>query len=129
MLGRYGVVAKTILVADDDRGHVSLLEAALKQKGYSVITAFDGPAALELAKSAKPDLIVLDVAMPGMDGDLVSMYLKAPDSPVKHIPIIIVTGLRTEKEILEEKEENMFAKPVPLEKFFDKVQKLIKGGG
>ena len=119
-------MAKTILVADDDHGQVSLLEKALAQRGYAVLTAFDGQTALELAKSRKPDLIVLDVAMPGMDGDMVAMYLKAPDSPVKNVPIIIVTGLKTEQEILEEKEENMFAKPVPMERFFERVDALTR---
>ncbi|MBI3315677.1 MAG: response regulator [Candidatus Omnitrophica bacterium] len=118
-------MAQTILVADDDRGQVELFERALKAKGYEVLKALDGEQAYDLALSAKPDLILLDVSMPKMDGDLIYTYLKAPDSPVKHIPILFVTGLRTEKEILESGEDNIFAKPVSLDKLLTRIADLI----
>ena len=57
-----------ILVADDVAQNVRLLEAFLTPHGYEVVSAADGAAALELAESAEPDLVLLDVVMPGMDG-------------------------------------------------------------
>jgi DNA-binding response OmpR family regulator len=117
---------KTILVADDDRGQVELFEKALKAKGYEILKAYDGEKAYDLAVSAKPDLILLDVSMPKMDGDLVYTYLKAPDSLIKHTPILFITGLKTEKEILESGEENIFAKPVPLDKLLNRIADLVK---
>ncbi len=120
-------MAKTILVADDDKGQVLLLEQALTDRGYQVLKALDGREALEMAQAKRPDLIVLDVQMPHMDGDMVYMNLKAHDSSLRETPIIIVTGLWSEEEILSHHEKNMFSKPVPMELFLAKVAELIDG--
>lgn len=116
---------KTILVADDNREHLSLFEQALTGRGYQVLRAMDGREALELAQAKRPDLIVLDVQMPHMYGDMVYMSLKAHDSPLRQTPIIIVTGLWSEEEIRSHHEKNMFSKPVPMEPFLAKVDELI----
>jgi len=57
-----------ILVVDDIEANVRLLEDRLTAEYYEVVTAFDGPTALAMAASEKPDIILLDVMMPGMDG-------------------------------------------------------------
>lgn len=57
-----------ILVVDDEKKLVDLIKGYLEQEGYSVLTAFDGPSALEKARTANPELVVLDLMLPGLDG-------------------------------------------------------------
>src|SRR5277367_5092807 len=81
-----------ILVVDDIEANVRLLEAKLSAEYYDVISASDGPTALALAASEHPDIVLLDVMMPGMDGFEVCRRLK--DDPVtRHIPVVLVTAL------------------------------------
>lgn len=117
-------MAKQILVADDDKGLVKMMEVFLGSKGYTVIPAYDGEEALRKVKSLKPDLVILDVTMPKVDGDVVYMEMRA-EPTTKSIPILFLTGLRTEKEIAEENEENTFAKPLQFEPFLAKVRELL----
>lgn len=114
---------KKILVADDNHSHLSMIQSLLEGRGYMVITAVNGEEAIEKTAEQKPDLIVLDVQMPVMEGDEAAMHLKSRED-TKRIPIIFVTGLRTEKEIQENHEENIFAKPIKLEPFLNKVKEL-----
>lgn len=58
----------TVLIVDDEVNLVELVQGYLQREGFTVLTAFDGPAALELARTAQPDLIILDVMLPGLDG-------------------------------------------------------------
>lgn len=116
---------KKILVADDERGQLNLLETALKSQGYEVLTASNGVEALRIAHNLKPDLLLLDVQMPEMDGDAVATEIRSEKSAFKNVPIIFITGLRTEKEIEEDHEENIFAKPVKLEMLFEKIKSLL----
>ncbi len=80
-----------ILVVDDIAINVRLLEAKLSVEYYDVIAAADGPTALTLAKERAPDLVLLDVMMPGLDGIEVCRRLKA-DPDTKAIPVIIFTA-------------------------------------
>jgi diguanylate cyclase (GGDEF)-like protein len=92
----------SILVVDDDVTNIMML-AQLLQTEYEVIFATGGEQALELAASALPDLILLDVIMPGLDGYAVCAHLKA-DPLTTHIPVIFLTGLEeddTESRCLE----------------------------
>lgn len=79
---------RTILVVDDERPILSLLSEYLASKGFQVLTARDGQAGLEVALSAHPDLIVLDVMLPRLDGYAVARALKG-DPATAAIPIII----------------------------------------
>ena len=79
-----------ILVVDDTQPSLQLLQEILEPAGYEVITASDGPTALDLAQSTQPQLILLDVLMPGMDGYAVCSQLKA-NAGTRHIPVIFVT--------------------------------------
>ena len=81
-----------ILVVDDIEANVKLLEARLTAEYYEVLTASDGPTALALAASEKPDIVLLDVMMPGMDGFETCRRLKA-DPVTRHIPVVLVTAL------------------------------------
>lgn len=81
-----------ILVVDDILANVKLLEAKLTAEYFEVLTAIDGPSALEVVNNEMPDIILLDVMMPGMDGFEVCRRIKA--NPVtEHIPVVMVTAL------------------------------------
>ncbi len=88
---------KRVLVVDDDPNTVRLIEAYLQKDGYRVATAFDGKQALELARKARPDLVVLDLMLPEIDGLDVCRLLRA-DSQV---PIIMLTARTTEEDKLQ----------------------------
>ena len=117
-------MSKKILVVDDDPKVIFLMSEFLGGRGYAVISALNGEEALETTRRSKPDLILLDVQMPKLDGDEVYMTLKG-DANTKNIPILMLTGLRSEKEIIENKEENIFAKPVNLEELLKKIKEIL----
>ena len=85
-----------VLIVDDVPENLSLLHDALDEAGYTVLVATNGESALQRASHSRPDVILLDAVMPGMDGFEVARRLKA-DFSTQHIPIIFMTGL-TETE-------------------------------
>ncbi len=87
-----------VLIVDDVPDNLSLLHDALDESGCTVLLALDGASALQRAAQARPDIVLLDAMMPGMDGFEVARRLKA-DAGTAHIPIIFMTGL-TETEHL-----------------------------
>jgi CheY-like chemotaxis protein len=92
-----GEAMAKILFADDDSGIREVVSEILSREGYQVVVAKDGPEVLVLAKSDKPDLIISDFQMPGLNGIDVCKRLKADDF-TKNIPVIMVTGYPSEKE-------------------------------
>jgi CheY-like chemotaxis protein len=82
---------KTILIIDDQPFFVTLQQNLLKQQGYRVVAATSGAEGLARAKQHKPDLILLDIEMPEMNGFTVCEKLKQ-DEELKHIPVIILTA-------------------------------------
>jgi len=89
-------VNRTILVVDDDKKIVQLVSLYLKREGYRVLTAFDGQEALELARSKQPDLIVLDLFLPELDGTDVCRLLRTES----RVPIIMLTARATDEDKL-----------------------------
>jgi DNA-binding response OmpR family regulator len=89
---------KKILVVDDDPKVVLLLESRLKANKYEVIGAYDGKSCLKKAIQEKPDLILLDILMPGLNGFEVSKQLKN-DARTQEIPVIMLTALAQEKDL------------------------------
>lgn len=90
---------KRVLVVDDERDLVELIGLNLTRNGYEVITAHDGNTGLEMARKQAPDLIVLDVMMPGLSGRDVTMQLKG-DSHTASIPILMLTAKTEETDII-----------------------------
>lgn len=86
-----------ILVVDDDRKIVDLVRAYLEKDGYRVLTAYDGLQALDLGRQKRPDLIVLDLMLPGVDGLDVCRILRGEGNKV---PIIMLTAKTTEADKL-----------------------------
>lgn len=90
-------MAKKILIVDDERDLVETLSIRFTSSGYQVILAFDGEEGLELARKEKPDLIILDVMMPKLNGYQVCRFLKFDDE-YKNIPIVMLTARGQEKD-------------------------------
>jgi DNA-binding response OmpR family regulator len=88
-----------ILLIDDDALLLTLLERKLAARGYTVVTANDGDAGLERARAEHPDLIVLDMMMPIMDGRQVLRAIQA-DAALSAIPVIMLTSRREESDIV-----------------------------
>jgi two-component system alkaline phosphatase synthesis response regulator PhoP/two-component system response regulator VicR len=91
-------MAKKILAVDDERHIVRLVQVNLERQGYQVVTAFDGKEALEKVESEKPDLIVLDVMMPYMDGFEVLKNLKK-NAETRDIPVIMLTAKAQDADV------------------------------
>lgn len=117
-----------ILVVDDVEPNVRLLEAKLTLEYYEVLTATDGATALEIAAAERPDIILLDVMMPGMDGFETCRRLKA-DPVTKHIPVVLVTALdgREDKmKGLAVGADDFVTKPIDDVILFARVKSLVR---
>lgn len=119
---------KKILVVDDDAELVELVSFNLKQAGYSVGTAADGVEALKKALSLMPDLIILDVMMPELDGFAVCEILRR-DSTTASIPIIMLTALSSElgrMAGLGSGATDFLSKPFSPRLLIERVENLLK---
>jgi two-component system cell cycle response regulator len=117
-----------ILVVDDIEANVRLLEAKLSAEYYEVLTANDGPTALAIAASEKPDIVLLDVMMPGMDGFQVCRRLK-DDPETRHVPVVLVTALdgRADRIAgLEAGADEFLTKPIDDVMLFARVRSLTR---
>ncbi len=93
-------MAKKILVVDDERHIVRLVQVNLDRAGYEVLVAYDGIEALEKVSEDKPDMVILDVMMPRMDGLEVLKKLQA-DEDTKDIPVIMLTAKAQDADIFK----------------------------
>ena len=91
------IESKKILIVDDQPGNVFLLQDRLNREGFNVITAYDGVSGIEKAKIELPDLILLDVMMPGVDGFQACKEISTHED-TKHIPTIMVTALNSSED-------------------------------
>ena len=89
---------KKILAVDDEKFIVRLVQVTLERQGYQVVTASDGKEALEKVESEKPDLVVLDVMMPYMDGFEVLQTLRR-DPATRDIPVIMLTAKAQDADV------------------------------
>ncbi len=114
---------RKILIVDDERDIVIILKLALEKDGYEVSEAYDGLEALEKVAANKPDIILLDIMMPRMDGHSVNIKLK--ENPVTSgIPVIVITGRGQLKELIQARQEMPIA--AYLEKPFTVSMLLVK---
>ena len=91
---------KKVLVIDDENDILLIIKSALHEEGYEVVTANNGYDGLALAEDASPDLIILDIMMPEMDGFEVLQQLKENEKTAQ-IPVVILTGLSSKDKIRE----------------------------
>ena len=117
-----------ILIVDDIPANLKLLDAKLTGEYFEVFAASSGPEALEAVKECQPDIILLDVMMPGMDGFEVCRRLKS-SSETEHIPVIMVTALDQPKDRvqgLEAGADDFLTKPVNDLALFARVRSLVR---
>lgn len=88
---------KKILLVDDETDFLAILETAFRKAGFDVETSANGLEGLERARAGRPDLIVLDLRLPTLDGHTVCQMLKA-DQTYRHIPIIMLTASREQED-------------------------------
>ena len=121
-------MAKKILIVDDEPDIVMMTELRIKALGYDTITAKDGQEALNKAKQEMPDLIILDVMMPKMDGYKVCGLLKS-DSRYKNIPIILFTARAQEVDrqtSVEVGADAYLNKPLNAEQMSTTIKELLE---
>jgi adenylate cyclase len=119
--------AAKILVVDDLPRNVRLLEAVLVPRGYDVVSATDGRAALELVESAKPDLVLLDVVMPQLDGYAVCGRLRER-AETAVLPVIMLTasGEPEKTKAIEAGADDFIAKPFNHDELLARVRSLLR---
>jgi two-component system alkaline phosphatase synthesis response regulator PhoP len=119
-----------ILIVDEEIDASTALRLALESEGYNVIEALDGYEGIRKAKSENPDVILLDIMMPGMDGFEACQLLKA-DPALKHIPIIMLTAkgeVDDKVEGLELGADDYVTKPFNLKELKARIRMVLRRG-
>ena len=123
--------SKRVLVVDDEKELVDALQLELEENNYAVLKAYDGLEGLERARKESPDLIVLDLMLPKMDGYKVCALLKKDDRYAK-IPVILFTGKAQEEDRGVSKHvgaDAYITKPFGVQQLLDKIRQLISSEG
>ncbi|MCB0826421.1 MAG: response regulator [Armatimonadetes bacterium] len=119
-----------ILVCDDERHIVRLIQVNLERQGYTVVTAYDGKEGLEKVKAEKPDMLVLDVMMPYMDGFEVLKALRR-DPDTEGLPVIMLTAKAQDKDVFEGYSygaDMYLTKPFNPMELISFVKRIVQGG-
>lgn len=117
-------MAHTILVVDDEADVRAFLTAILAKEGYETVTAANGREALEIVRRSPPDLVILDLQMPGQTGT--DFYRKLnQDKELRTIPIIVVSGLAG-RHLAVSKPVAVFDKPIDPEEFAATVARALE---
>ena len=121
-------ITRKVLLADDEEGILALVVATLKNEDrYHVLVARDGQEALMIARQEKPDLVMLDILMPRMDGDEVCRALKA-DPATAQITVVLLTALDQEvawRRGLEAGANDYLTKPFSPTALLEKVEEIL----
>ena len=118
---------KKILIIDDDRVSLLSISAKLRASGFQTAAAGDATMATTIAKQEKPDLIILDINLPGGDGITVMQHMSSINT-LALTPIIIITGTESEsleKRALESGAVAFFQKPFNLNELLETIQKIL----
>jgi len=121
---------KRVLVIEDNPLNMKLFAAMIAAQGYQVLQATDGPGGLDVAQHERPDLIVMDVQLPGMSGLDVTHSLKA-DAATRDIPIIATSAFTQEDDIERARAsgcDGFMAKPIAISEFLDMIEAFMAPG-
>jgi len=91
---------KKILIVEDEENLLRLESILLGSRGYEVKGAIDGPSALESVASTKPDLVLLDIMLPGIDGYEVCRQIKANEA-TRHIPVVMLSAKKSKEDLVK----------------------------
>jgi len=120
-------MSKTVLIVEDNELNMKLFNDLLEAHGFSTLKTASGNEALELTRIHRPDLILMDIQLPEVSGEVVIQWIKADES-IKHIPIIAVTAFAMkgdEERILSKGCEAYLSKPISIVKFIEVVKSYI----
>jgi two-component system cell cycle response regulator DivK len=121
------LMSKTVLIVEDNELNMKLFHDLLEAQGYNTLQTKDGMEALELARSNRPDLILMDIQLPEVSGLEVTKWLKEDDD-LKAIPVIAVTAFAMkgdEEKIRQGGCEAYIAKPISVVQFLETIQSFI----
>lgn len=118
-------MSKKILLSDDDRDLVYALQIRLEKDGYKVLVSYNGQECLDMAQKEHPDLIIMDVSMPKLDGFTVVRAIKAEEA-ISQTPIIILTGKDHMEDIFRmEGVKEYIVKPFEYEVLAENILKIF----
>ena len=116
---------RCVLICEDDEGITEVAQIVLESKGYRVVTQSDSANIYQKIEEIKPDLILLDLWMPGLSGEEITRYLKE-GSQTRHIPIIIMSANKDTEQIARSAgAENFIAKPFDIADLEDMVDQYL----
>lgn len=117
---------KTVLLVEDNDSVRELIKVLLETEGYQIIEAANGHDGLAKAETSHPDLMILDLMMPGLDGESVLKTL-SQHATLKRVPVLVVSGKYDSLEMLRDRigEDNIFPKPFEPTRMLDRIGDLI----
>jgi len=121
------IPTRTIMVAEDNEPSRDALSRRLERKGYRILLAVDGEQAVSIARSSLPDLILMDLGLPGIDGWEATRQLKA-DAATRHIPLIVLSAhaMTNDREMaLAAGGDDFDTKPVRFQQLLAKIEALL----
>jgi CheY-like chemotaxis protein len=117
--------AKTVLIVEDAEDILFLLKMFLEREGYTVLEATDGRAAVEMAKQKVPDVILIDVSLPALDGLSALRSIKATEG-VSHIPVIVVSAYENvERRAMQMGSCGFIPKPIDVDRLRTALRQLF----
>lgn len=117
---------KTVLLCEDNDSVRELIKVLLETEGYQIVEAVNGHEGLAKAEISTPDLMILDLMMPGLDGESVLTTL-SQHATLKSVPVLVVSGKYDSLELLRDRigEDNIFPKPFEPFRMLDRIGDLI----
>ena len=120
-----------VLIIEDNEKNMKLARDILQAKGYQTVEAETGEEGVKLAKERKPDLVLMDIQLPGINGIEAFKQIRA-DTKTKSIPVIALTASVTptdRSQITAAGFDAFISKPISLKEFVETVKRLVEGGG
>jgi two-component system, cell cycle response regulator DivK len=121
---------RTVLIVEDNEPSRDALARRLERRGYATLIAVDGCQAVELTRASKPNLVLMDLGLPGIDGWEATRQLKS-DAETRHIPIIVLSAhvMTGDRELaLAAGGDDFDTKPIQFQRLLEKIETLLGAG-